>query len=88
MKRAIQTTLIATAAASLAVTSFAACSAKVDDKKQDQKIKCEGVNKCSGKGACKSATNDTCAGKNKCAGKGWVKKTEAECKAEKGKVIK
>jgi hypothetical protein len=53
----------------------------------DAKVKCEGGNACSGKGACKGASN-ACAGKNGCKGKGWVMSTEKDCKASGGKVTK
>ena len=52
----------------------------------DKKVKCEGINSCGGKGACKSA-NNSCAGKNGCAGKGWVEVTEKECKDKNGKIV-
>jgi uncharacterized membrane protein len=45
-----------------------------------EKIKCEGVNGCKGKGSCHSAAN-TCAGKNGCKGKGFMMMTQAECDA-------
>jgi hypothetical protein len=45
---------------------------------------CAGINSCKGKGEC-GGVGHSCSGKNACKGKGWVKKTEAECKAAKGK---
>ncbi len=50
------------------------------------KVKCEGINKCQGKGSCKSAKN-ACQGKNGCQGKGWVEVSEKECKDKGGKVL-
>jgi len=35
------------------------------------KVRCAGINECSGKGACASASNG-CAGKNDCKAKGWI----------------
>lgn len=55
------------------------------DKAGDE-VKCSGVNACSGKGACSSATN-ACAGKNGCKGKGWMKMSSKECKKKGGKVV-
>ena len=51
-----------------------------------KKVHCEGINSCSGKGACKSAHN-ACAGKNGCKGKGWLEVSEKECKDKGGKVV-
>jgi hypothetical protein len=51
------------------------------------KVKCQGVNSCSGKGSCHSASN-SCAGKNGCKGKGWVEMSEKDCKAKNGTVVK
>ncbi len=51
------------------------------------KIKCEGVNGCKGKGSCHGAANE-CAGKNGCKGKGFMMMTQAECDAAKAKMEK
>jgi hypothetical protein len=45
---------------------------------------CSGINTCKNTGQCGGAGH-SCAGQNKCKGLGWVTKTEAECKAAKGK---
>jgi len=50
----------------------------------DAKVKCEGVNSCKGKSACKSA-NNACKGQNSCKGKGFVEMTQAQCDAAKAK---
>jgi hypothetical protein len=56
-------TMLATAAAVFAVSTFAtAASAQVP---------CAGVNACKGQSACKSAAN-ACKGQNACKGKGFV----------------
>ena len=47
-----------------------------------EKIHCEGVNACKGKGECKTASNE-CGGLNSCKGKGWVSMTAEECEAAK-----
>jgi hypothetical protein len=49
------------------------------------KVMCQGVNSCKGKGSCRSADN-ACAGKNGCKGKGKVGMTAKEC-AEKGGTV-
>jgi hypothetical protein len=49
-------------------------------------VKCAGINACSGKGACSSATN-SCSGQNGCKGKGWVKASAKDCKAKHGTVV-
>ena len=51
-----------------------------------KKVKCEGINACKGKAACKSAKNG-CAGQNGCKGQGWVESSEKECKDKGGKVV-
>ena len=59
-----------------------------DDKAagKDAKVKCAGINGCTGKAAGASASN-ACAGKNGCKGKGWVEATAQECKDKKGTVV-
>lgn len=54
-------------------------------KKSEAKVHCYGINECSGKGACHTASH-ACAGKNSCKGKGWVLKTQQECESAGGKV--
>jgi hypothetical protein len=53
----------------------------------DAKVKCEGVNSCKGKSACKSA-NNSCKGQNSCKGKGYLEMTQAQCDAAKAKAAK
>lgn len=55
---------------------------------QTGKVKCSGINACSGKSACHTADN-ACAGKNACKGKGWLEVgNEKECTDKGGKVVK
>lgn len=42
-----------------------------ETKTTSSKVRCAGINECSGKGGCASAGN-SCAGKNQCKGKGWI----------------
>lgn len=52
------------------------------------KVKCGGINGCSGKGECGAADGSHgCAGKNSCHGKGWVYEKSAETCSEKGGTI-
>lgn len=44
---------------------------------------CYGVNACSGKGQCSSATHE-CGGQNSCKGAGWLAMPEEACLALKG----
>jgi uncharacterized membrane protein len=78
--------LVVAALAGLFAVSAPLAAHAGDAKAADKKVKCEGINSCGGKGACKSA-NNSCAGKNGCAGKGWVEVTEKECKDKNGKVV-
>ena len=57
-----------------------AATADVDPNK---KVRCYGVNECSGQTACDVAGKWDCAGNNDCKGKGWLHVTKAECD-EKG----
>lgn len=84
MNSRITGALVATAVAGL----FVAGAAKAADTAPatGAKVKCEGINSCKGKGACKSADHG-CAGQNGCAGKGWVETTKEECAAKNGKVV-
>ncbi|HVU00796.1 MAG TPA: hypothetical protein VHE30_03560 [Polyangiaceae bacterium] len=78
--------MIAAAAAGLLAGGMS-LSARADDKAPAAKTHCSGANACSGKGACKSATN-ACAGKNACKGKGWIETASAkECTDKGGKVV-
>ena len=83
MNRPTKGALIAVSVAAL----FAARGALAAEhsEKKDAKVKCTGVNECSGKGACASAGN-SCGGKNKCKGMGVMMMTPDECKAKGGKV--
>jgi hypothetical protein len=50
-----------------------------------QKVKCYGVNECSGQGVCGDPAGKwDCAGNNDCRGKGWISVTRAECGEKNG----
>jgi uncharacterized membrane protein len=49
------------------------------------KVKCYGVNKCKGSGACGGAGH-ACAGKNACKGQGFVETSKADCEKQGGKL--
>ena len=72
---------VALAAAAAMVFSMAAVTTAGAD---EAKVKCEGVNSCKGKSACKSA-NNSCKGQNSCKGKGFLEMTQAQCDAAKAK---
>ncbi len=65
---------------------FASAVPLVASAKEGGAVKCQGVNECKGKGACKSASND-CKGENGCKGKGWMKTSEKDCTAKGGTVV-
>jgi hypothetical protein len=71
--------------AAMAAGLFSAGAPALANAADSDKVHCEGVNSCKGKGSCHSAANG-CAGRNGCKGKGWVVMTEKECKAKGGKV--
>jgi hypothetical protein len=70
------------------LTGFSGCGS--DDTEQNQQgIKCEGGNLCSGMSECKAAGRNECQGMNKCAGMGYITtKTQAECDAKKAEAQK
>jgi len=76
---------VALAAAAAMVFSMAAVT--TDSEADEAKVKCEGVNSCKGKSACKSA-NNSCKGQNSCKGKGYLEMTQAKCDAAKAKAAK
>ena len=54
----------------------------------DGGVKCAGVNSCKGTSECKAAGHE-CKGQNSCKGQGWTtSKSEADCTAAGGKVVK
>lgn len=74
-------TLITTAAAIFAASTFVATSASA------QGVKCTGSNACKGQSACKGASN-ACKGQNACKGHGFTEtSTKDECTAKGGKVM-
>ena len=73
-------TLITTAAAIFAATTFVATANAAG-------VKCGGLNACKGQSACKGTAN-ACKGQNACKGKGFTEiSTAAECTAKGGKVM-
>jgi len=60
-----------------------------------KKIKCFGVNGCSGQSACDvpdgrvapGSKGHACAGQNECAKKGWILLTAAECSDQGGEPV-
>ncbi|MBI2083136.1 MAG: hypothetical protein HYT76_06160 [Deltaproteobacteria bacterium] len=85
MNKKLKGAILATAVAGF---FFAAGTVNAaEEKKEEAKVKCSGINACGGKGACGGAEHD-CAGKNSCKGKGWVKVgSEKECTDKGGKVV-
>jgi len=74
-------TLITTAAAIFAASTFVATA------HADGGVKCHGINACKGQSACKSTTN-ACKSQNACKGQGFAEtKDAASCTSQGGKVI-
>ena len=72
-------TIVATAAAAFAVSTFATAASAG--------VVCAGANACKGTSACKSA-NSACKGQNACKGQGWTEAANAgECTSKSGKVM-
>jgi hypothetical protein len=68
--------------AAVAAVLFAAGTALAEDG-EPPRVRCQGVNGCKGRSACRSAQNG-CAGKNQCRGKGFLLLTTEECQEVKG----
>ena len=78
--------VIASAAATLILAGAVAANASSHTEKGGgDKVMCEGVNECKGKGVCGTAQN-SCAGENACKGKGVLSMTKDECQKKGGKV--
>ena len=78
--------MIASAAAALIIAGAVGVKAESHTEKQGgDKVMCEGVNDCKGKGSCATAQN-SCAGENACKGKGALSMTKDECEKKGGKV--
>ena len=84
MKSHVKGAVIATAVAGLFIATASLASAG-EQKAEEAKVHCEGINACKGQGACGGAGHD-CAGKNACKGKGWIETSAAECTAKGGTV--
>ena len=77
---------IASAAATLILAGVVGAGATSHTEKGGgDKVMCEGVNECKGKGSCATAQN-SCAGENACKGKGAISTTKEECEKKGGKV--
>ena len=78
---------IASAAAALIIAGAvgANASSHTEKKAGGDKVMCEGVNECKGKGTCATAEN-SCAGENACKGKGALSMSRDECEKKGGKV--
>ena len=75
--------LVASAALGLMAAAPSVASAE-----ENGKVKCSGINGCSGQGECAAADGShDCGGKNGCKGKGWVHADSAEQCTEKGGTV-
>ena len=57
-----------------------------EPKKPDDRVMCEGINECAGKGTC-AGTQNGCAGMNSCKGKGVMSSTFKDCVCKGGKTV-
>jgi hypothetical protein len=71
--------------AAMAAGLFTAAMPLTSHASDSDKVHCQGVNSCKGKGGCKGVDN-ACAGKNSCKGKGFMEMTAKECAAKGGHV--
>lgn len=85
MKIPVKGAFVAVAVAGL-FTAGVALADHHETGKDEETVKCSGVNECKGKGSCHTADN-ACAGHNECKGKGWIKTTKAECEEKGGTVV-
>ena len=69
--------------AAMAAGLFSAGAPLLANAGDSDKVHCQGVNSCKGKGSCHSAANG-CAGRNGCKGKGWVTTSSADDCTQKG----
>ena len=75
--------LLASAVAGLLMTTGIALTASADD---GDTVRCYGVNKCKGAGAC-GGKGHSCAGENSCKGQGYLDMDEDTClKIEGGRL--
>ncbi|MFQ5351820.1 MAG: hypothetical protein ACE5D3_01965 [Candidatus Binatia bacterium] len=68
--------LLASAAAGLLMMAATAGPAQAND--SGEKVRCYGVNKCKGAGAC-GGKGHSCAGQNSCKGAGYLKIDKETC---------
>lgn len=57
-----------------------------DPAKTDAKVRCAGINECSGKSSCHGNGN-SCAGMNSCKGKGVLETSREDCEKKGGKIL-
>ncbi|MFM7735064.1 MAG: hypothetical protein ACKOCT_20310 [Alphaproteobacteria bacterium] len=88
MKNTTKGALIALSVATLFGLREAAAteSGSADAVKADAKVRCAGVNECSGKSSCHGNGN-SCAGMNSCKGKGVVETSREDCERKGGKIV-
>ena len=72
-----------------AALGLLAAAAPVSAGDHEGKVKCQGINSCSGKGECGAADGShDCGGQNSCKGKGWIYVDSAkECTDQGGTVL-
>jgi uncharacterized membrane protein len=76
--------LLASAVAGLLAVSAGAVPAQAAD--EGEKVKCYGINKCKGTGAC-GGKGHSCAGQNACKGQGFLELDKETClKIEGGRL--
>ncbi len=79
---------VAIASAAAALFAIGASVSSPAQAAEDGGVKCAGINSCKGSSDCATAKSE-CKGHNSCKGQGWnSKKSEAECKAAGGTVLK
>jgi hypothetical protein len=79
---------VAIASAAAALFALGASISAPVQAAEDGGVKCAGINTCKGSSDCATASSQ-CKGQNACKGQGWnSKKSEAECKAAGGTVLK
>ncbi|MCX4240569.1 YHS domain-containing (seleno)protein [Paraliomyxa miuraensis] len=79
---------------SVAALFLAGCAGKRGDADAPvtTRVKCLGVNACSGQGQCAAQATDgselnACGGQNACSGKGWLEVEQSECTSKGGTVL-
>lgn len=80
--------------AALFLASASGCASKRagSDPPEVVRVKCLGINACSGQGQCAATAEDgselnACGGQNTCSGKGWIEVDEGACTSKGGTVL-